>query len=226
MTFTFANSIHPHIDPEPTVAAETAVQAPVVQHVVLNHLLEYPVLHAGHDTLLACPIGKTVVDSTLPSYTVVRNLQPVKIIADYTNSALDKGLTTIDSWAPSLKTLEVHDLTDPVTQPLGALHLAVVKTVVEPTAKKVLDVKLSVHSVLYNKDGKAIIPSFADPVVSPVNAYLERSIENWLPGTHKVTGEQSSEIARTCMILTNMVTQKRVPPEAVPSEAVPAHEVS
>lgn len=185
-----------------------------VAHKAVTHLLEYPLISAGHNAFLSIPVAKSMVDMSAPAYKMIRNIQPVKFFVDVTNTACDSTLSTVDSWVPRLQTLEVRDLTDPVTQPLGAAHLVVMKAVVEPTAKMANEARISFHSAVY-KDGKAVVSSLADPVVSPVNVLLEKTVEYWLPGTQKVT-DLSSEIAKTCLILGNVLTHKREPVEVAP----------
>lgn len=203
---------------------------------LLSHVKQYPLVISGVETLCMIPYSKELYSSTIPVIKYVRNTQPIKVAMDKCDIMADSLLTQVDNLFPMVKTLEVHDITDPVVRPaikigeevrisFETAHETAMKTVVEPTAKSINGIRYNIHSVMYDENGKSVVTSKLDPIVAPMNEKLEEIITIWVPDIKKVSKDQSSELSRTILILTNIVKNAHEEPEVAPEPAKPASEV-
>lgn len=196
-------------------------QAPVVENnnKFSNHLLTYPLIHDLHESVMSVPLLKRMHEATKPAKSAIRSTQPIKTIGDFTDKELDAFLNIVDSHFPSLTSLEFQDVHRPVTQPLGALHLAFMKSIVEPSARTANSMSTKLHSLSHDKNGSIVGVSLADPIISPMNHFLEDHV---VPGDDKVP-DQSSELKRCFMILGKPFETRKEKSTRNPSDE--AHEV-
>ncbi|CUM63515.1 uncharacterized protein PRCAT00001091001 [Priceomyces carsonii] len=225
---------------EPTAAS--VVSAPdggaAFQRHFSAHCKEYPILLSTRNMVLSLPLSLKIASTVAPHLSSVRETQPIKTVMDKGDLIADGALGKIDKHIPSLKTLEVHDLTDPVTRPInGAIDSvkaknaiivdSLLKNLVEPSVKTVNEIKGKFHSTLYDAEGKCVITSVADPMVAPVNQKLDQLVEAHYPDIKKVPKEgQSSELSRTAQIVYNLVTRAHNSPAETSEENESAPKVN
>lgn len=212
-------------------AESTEVASEVSPHQkLLSHVKQYPIVTTGADAVFMVPHSKQVYDLVKPKAKIIRETQPVKMVLDKCDTITDGLLTQVDTLFPLIKTLEVHDITDPVVRPAlktseevkiayEMAHEKAMRTVVEPTVKSLNGIRYNVHSVMYDENGKSVVTSKLDPIVAPVNEKLEGVISSMIPDIKKVSKDQSSELERTALILINVITQAREDPQPEPTEA-------
>lgn len=218
---------------------ENMVTVPEVspQKRFLTHVRKYPLVNSTRDVVFRVPGTRQVATSITPTLKAIRATQPVKWVMDTGDDIAVLMLTQLDSVFPILSTLEAHDLTDPITRPvngtvkttqetLNAAHESLFKTIVEPTAKNVSGLRYSFNTLVYDNNGKGIITSQVDPIVAPVNESIEKLITVWFPETEKVSKDHSSELARTLLMLNNVLTQKHAEAPTSTEGASAANETS
>lgn len=189
--------------PSDTNTATDCAPAPKARSLVQAHLMEYPIYKSGHEAFPAISSLKTA------SFDLTRRIAPVRSAVDFNDRTVDGLLTTLDKWCPALKTTEVSDLTGTVTKPIGAAHLVFVKTLVEPTVLTLNKVRHTVHSHKYDANGRNVVLSLADPVVAPLNNVMEATSHYFCPSVATVPANQTSELARTALIVLYAVKQQK-----------------
>lgn len=178
----------------PTLATPEKVHAAPkteVKHKSGDHLLEYPLVRDCHDAVALSTLGKPATEALCHVYAKTKNTQPFKFFYDHGDKSCEACLDHVDAWAPSLKTMECHDLTDPIVRPIEATHLAFVKSVVQPVLQKTNDVRLAVNSYLQDKDGKCFVASVTQPVMKPCNSVLT-SFTGKVKQLHSSKGESKT----------------------------------
>lgn len=186
-----------------------------IHYRALNHLLRYQWAKSSYDWAADCKYVNFVAEKTNPVCSTALQLQPLLKTVVWADGFCDRRLTSIDR-VVDLSSTQIDDLTRLARGTFEMISLVTLKGVIEPTFKRVNAVGALVHSVLHNEDGKAIIPSIVDPLVSPVNVLLEKAQIKISPDSQKVD-EQSSELKRAYKILANIVKSQK--------EEMPAPEV-
>lgn len=186
-----------------TFAAENADQAPEYRSLLQAHLMEYPIYKSGHEAFPKISNLKTAMFNTTSRF------GPAKRVVDFNDQAADSALNVVDRWFPCLKETEVSDLTDPVTKPYGAAKLVFVKSVLEPSAQTLNNARRAVHDIKYDSNGRDVFLSWADPAVAPLNTALENATHFVFPKVARVTGQHSSELSKTGLILLYTLQQKK-----------------
>ncbi|KAK6453932.1 uncharacterized protein RJT20DRAFT_64433 [Scheffersomyces xylosifermentans] len=143
--------------------AEVEDNCPIApnQRKFMKHIGQYPILNSSKEAAMSLPYSKNVVSTFSPTLKAIRETQPIKAVADTGDIIADCALDQVDKLLPSLKTLEIHDLTDPVTRPVnGAIETVqstintfndkVQKDLVDPTTKVVNDLKDRLHSIVFD----------------------------------------------------------------------------
>lgn len=172
----------------------------------LDHLLTYKWANSTYQWFADCKYTGTVVGTLAPVQKAVM-IKPIQHVANWTDSFCDRKLSTVDYFV-DLSSAQIDDMTRLVKGTLGMIHLVTIKGVVEPTVKQVNAVGSQAHSLLHNENGKAIVPSVADPLVSPVNVMLEKVMEKKSLKPDAV-GEQSSELKRSYKIIKHIIHGER-----------------
>lgn len=181
-----------------------------------NHLKAYPLVNTTKSALGYVPLSKTMFSICNSSFQFARSYQPIKFVVGISDRYANRALEEMDRWLPSLQTVEVQDITTPITKPVTAtidsvlnrittINGTVLKTIVEPTRGAIETVKEEFHSKVYDSDGKSIISSQADPVVAPFNNTLEHFVGNHFPDRKVPQEGHSSEISRTFKIMGSMI---------------------
>ena len=119
----------------------------------------------------------------------------MKYIVGRSDTLTNRALDEIDKWLPSLQTVEVQDITTPITKPVNDTVETVQNTItaVNGSVNKILlinksalgSVKEEFQNHVYDAEGKGIISSQADPMVAPLNHTLEQFVDNHFPNTKK-----------------------------------------
>lgn len=200
------------------------------QTLFLKHFRLYPVVKSTRSAIYAVPCVKTVASSVKPVLKSIRATEPVKSVMNQGDLVGIYTLEQLDRFCPQLKTLEVHDLTDPVTRPINgtfklvndavsATNRQINITFVEPTNRALLNLGSGFTSLVYDENGKGVISSRADPIFEPINNNLESCINRYLHDIKPVPKETlTSEMSRTCRIIMNALLLQREPANA---EAAP-----
>lgn len=214
-----------------TPIVATPEKAPIVhksdvKHKTGDHLLEYPLIKDCHDAVILSTLGRPAKDAVSHVYTKTKNIQPFKFFYDHTDKSCDSCLDRMDAWAPSLKTMECHDLTDPIVRPIEATHLAFVTSVVQPVLQKTNDVRLAVNSYLEDKDKKSFVASVALSVLKPCTTVLN-SVNTKVKQIHNSKSNKTAEFSRVGKKFLNLLKTKKktgagagAPAGPVPQEQV------
>ncbi|EMG49251.1 hypothetical protein G210_0061 [Candida maltosa Xu316] len=214
------NLQNPAMSPTPQNNTTTNPDNTVTDELLtLQHLKNYPVLTSTKTAIELIPLSKSVFSIMGSSFSMARSYQPMKYIIGKSDIYANRALDELDKWLPNLQTVEVQDITNPITKPVSStvetvqkqivsVNESVNKNFVEPTKSALGTVKEEFQSKVYDAEGKGIITSQADPVVAPFNESLEQFVENHFPNSKKVPVEgHSSEISRTFKIMGNMISR-------------------
>lgn len=184
------------------------VRKPEVKHKTGDHLLEYPLIKDCHDAVILSTCGRPAKDAMSHIYTKTKNVQPFKFFYDHSDKSCDACLNRVDALVPSLKTLECHDLTDPIVRPVEAAHLAFVTSVVQPVLQKTNDVRLAVNSYLEEKDKTSFVASVALPVLKPCTTMLN-SVNTKVKHIHSTKANKTAEFSRVGKKFLNLLKIKK-----------------
>jgi sporulation-specific protein 4 len=213
-------NVVPTEQPRSSLPSEDAASP---QTLFLKHFRLYPVVRSTRSAIYAVPCVKTVASSVKPVLKSIRATEPIKSVMNQGDSVGIYTLEQLDRFCPQLKTLEVHDLTDPVTRPINgtvklvndavsATNKQINTTFVEPTNRALLTIGSGFTSLVYDENGKGVISSRADPIFGPINNNLESCINRYLHDIKSVPKETlTSEMSRTCRILLNALLLQREP---------------
>ncbi|KAI5963991.1 hypothetical protein CANMA_003588 [Candida margitis] len=174
-----------------------------------HHLKSYPIVASSESAIKLIPLSGYMTNATKSTFTFFRKFQPIKYLVETSDIYSDLLLTKLDTWAPSLQTVEVQDLTNPITTPVvvavdtmnykfAAINESVSKniidpvnkTIVEPTRDKISTVSQELHNKTHDVNGKNIFIKPVDPVVAPFNESLEQFVDNHFPNHKKLTHEK------------------------------------
>lgn len=95
----------------------------------MNHVRQYPFLVSTKQAMLTLPYTQDVCTLVIPPIRSLRNTEPVMSIVNTGDAVADLFLCQVDRLVPSLKTLEVSDLTSPVTKPIEATMVGIASCV-------------------------------------------------------------------------------------------------
>uniref|UniRef100_A0A0L0NRF2 Uncharacterized protein n=1 Tax=Candidozyma auris TaxID=498019 RepID=A0A0L0NRF2_CANAR len=165
-----------------------------------EHLLTYKPVKAAHDWFANCKYVKYVADTANPAIQYIGDFKIVQSTTRRADLIADKELNKLDSILTYRNSPKIQDLTHSILGTIEMLHLVALKGVYEPTIEKVYRLCVTTQAYLHDENGKAIVPSVADPIVSPINVLLVKSLNKWNPELGDV-GEQSSELKRTYKII-------------------------
>lgn len=217
------------ITPEPT---ELIPSSPMK---LFAHLKAYPVISQTRHLVLQVPFTKTAIDTVSTPLKTVSEIQPLKAVLDKSDTAVNSMLTTLDTTFPSLKHIEIHDFTDPITRPLNGTAVSintgiklaneqVSQNIITPTAKAALNAKDNFTTMVHDNNGKGIITSQVDFLIAPINNKLEQLINSYLPATKKVSKNHSSEVSRSVRIVKNVIMGTHEKLVTTPGEQVTGEE--
>lgn len=188
------------VKPVPTtICEEMAANPETANHKALDHLLKYQWFRTSYNWVTECKYVHLLAQKTGPSVQKVKLFKPILYSANVVNNVCDYKLTQVDR-VVDLTSAQIDDLTRLIRGTLGMVELVAVKGVYEPAVQKVDAVGVRVHSLLHNDKGQAIVPSIADPIVSPVNVVLEKGVKKLSPEKAPVE-KQSSELKRTWKLI-------------------------
>lgn len=189
------------------------------QQQFLNHARLYPIVQASRSAFYTLPFTKVLADSVRPTLQTIRMIEPLKVIMDQGDLMGVFTLQQLDRICPQLKTLEFHDLTDPVCIPINSsvqsvnkfievTNTSVQMSVIKPTNEVIYTFRNRFLSLVYDSNGRGIISSQADFVFSPINSNLEAGVARYFNDIKTVPKEGlSSEMSRTWRILLNALLQ-------------------
>ncbi|CCG22938.1 hypothetical protein CORT_0D00900 [Candida orthopsilosis Co 90-125] len=179
-----------------------------------KHLKSYPVVASSESVIKMIPLGGYVTNATKSTFTFIRKFQPIKYLVETSDVYSDLLLSKLDYLVPSLQTVEVQDLTNPITTPvlvavdtmnykISAINETVSKriiepvnkTIVEPTKDKISNVSQELHNKTHDENGKNIFIKPVDPVVAPFNESLEQFVDNHFPNHKKLGGDDDDKDA-------------------------------
>lgn len=204
--------------------SEQAVESKSPQIQLKEHFGLYPLYVSAKETIYSLPYAKKLSETVAPKYQIVRDAKYIKEVLDKSDLATDAMLNEVDRYVPALKTLDAAQLTGPVTRPINGIldgsktawnnvNESVHKSLIEPLAKLLDDLKKQIEYVVCDKDGKAILISSTDPLVAPLNSNLEGLVNKYLPETKPVSDKHSCELSRTARILHNATFRVKTPAE-------------
>ncbi|KAI5957288.1 hypothetical protein KGF54_000216 [Candida jiufengensis] len=193
-----------------------------------KHLKTYPLVNSSENIYKMLPFSGYLLSISKYSFTTIRNYQPMKYILETGDLYSDMLLTKLDSFIPSLQTVEITDLTSPITSPINhavetvntkinLVNDTVNKNVINPTKSKIDDVKNDIHQRTHDENGKNIIAkSTIDPIITPFNETLEQFVSNHFPDKKVVPRDDddcgrcefSSELKRTFNIVGNIISKE------------------
>ncbi|KAI5957856.1 hypothetical protein KGF57_003123 [Candida theae] len=169
------------------------------------HLKSYPIIASSESLIKMIPLSGYVTGATKSTFAFIRGFQPFKYLVETSDIYSNLLLTKLDTIAPSLQTVEVQDLTNPITTPvlvavdtvnykISAINETVSKhivepvnkTIVEPTRVKISSVSQELHNKTHDEHGKNIFIKPVDPVVAPFNESLEQFVDNHFPNHKKL----------------------------------------
>lgn len=203
------------------------------------HLKSYPLISSSESVLKMIPLSNYVTNATKSTFTFVRGFQPIKYLVETSDVYSNLLLSKLDNMVPSLQTVEVQDLTNPITIPvlvavdtvnykISAINETVSKhiiepvnkTIVEPTKGRISNVQQELHDKTHDENGKNIFIKPVDPVVAPFNESLEQFVDNHFPNHKKLNegGKEggagahapANEIARTFKIVGSIMTKESI----------------
>lgn len=196
----------------------------VVRHKTWGHLLEYPTVLEVHKSMESSKWIKPWKAPLMDSLETVSTFQPFKFVYETGDRWADSGLDVLDGYVPSLKTVECQDITDLLTQPVRTFHFVFVKSVVEPAAKSINETRFFVHSVVFDSKATELAKNVANPVAGTFNLVLDSTVLLVLPSIDLEPVGDMSELRKTKVKLSNLVTLKKKSTEAAPAGApVVAH---
>lgn len=188
-------------DEDPEIVSEEGAYPPVItERKFANHFKSYPVVNDSYEAIMSVPFLRKAHEASKPTKTAIMATHPIKFVVDTADRKGEYCLNALDSHFPSLMSLETDDLTRPITQPLGAIHLAVLKSVIEPMAGKFNRMSAYFRSVTVSEDGPSIPTAMMNHVVSPVNSALEKGVDRAFPGRPKAP-EHSCELTKSFYIV-------------------------
>lgn len=193
-------------------AAQASTDAPpitVLRHKTWAHLLEYPTVLEVHKSMESSKWIRPWKIPLMDSLETVSTYQPFKFVYETGDRLADSGLDVLDGFVPSLKTMEFQDVTNLVTQPMRSLHLIVTKGVVEPAAKSIHDTRVFVHSAVSDRKATKVAKSVANPVAGTFNSMLDSTCLLVLPSIDLEPVGEMSELRKTKVKVTNIVTFKK-----------------
>lgn len=216
-----SNALQNPVSPKPTEGNSKQESENTVTNELLTfqHLKHYPLVNSTKSAIELIPLSKSVFSIMGNSFSFVRSYQPMKYIVGRSDTLTNRALDEIDKWLPSLQTVEVQDITTPITKPVNdtvetvqntitAVNGSVNKNFVDPTKSALGSVKEEFQNHVYDAEGKGIISSQADLMVAPLNHTLEQFVDNHFPNTKKVPTEgHASEISRTFKIVGNLISR-------------------
>ncbi|KAI5961913.1 uncharacterized protein KGF55_003884 [Candida pseudojiufengensis] len=199
-----------------------------------KHLRNYPLVTSTESLIKFLPLVSYVTSFSKYSFTTIRNYQPCKYVIETGDLYSDMLLSKLDSFIPSLQTVEVNDLTNPITTPINhavetvnskinLVNETVNKNVINPTKSKIDNVKNDIHQRTHDDNGKNIITkSTIDPIIGPFNETLEQFVTNHFPdkkinpnedegnldNTNNRSCEFTSELKRTFNIVGNIISKE------------------
>lgn len=182
----------------------------------LTHLRLYPLVNSTREIIFKIPLTKQCATNIAPTLQVIRDTNPIKAVMDRSDVIAVGFLNKIDTIAPGLKTYDYGDLWTPFTRPInGTLESyrrvlttgneSIKSKIIEPSAKTVHDFRDCFNYVIYDNDGKGIIASTADPLVAPLNDYLENLVAKRFPESKTDSKIHSSELSRTARIIISTI---------------------
>lgn len=194
---------------------EEAPISPGLQKQFLAHFKLYSLVNSTRDIIFMIPFVRQCATNISPSFQAIRDSNPIRAVMDKGDPIADGALNKLDSVAPNLRKYAYSNLwasfTRPVNGTLGNTRRvltngneAIKTTIIEPSAKTVHDLRDRFHYVVYDNNGKGIITSTADPLVAPLNDYLE-NIVKCSPTLKSDSKNHSSELSRTVQIVVNAV---------------------
>lgn len=217
-----------HIDTSSTIehSGDSKVENPIspcLQKKFLNHFKLYSLVNSTRDIIFMIPLARQCATNIAPTFQVIRNTNPIKVVMDKGDPIADSALNKLDSVAPGLKKYD-YDLWTPFTRPVsGTLECSrrvfvngnetIRATIIEPSAKTVHDLRDRFHYVVYDNNGKGIITSTADPLVAPFNDYLENLVAKRHPMSKPDSKIHSSELSRTVRLIVEAVRGVHGPTE-------------
>lgn len=179
-----------------------------------KHLKSYPIIASGESAVKMIPLSGYITNATKSTFTFFRGFQPIKYLVETSDIYSDLILSKLDDWAPSLQTVEVQDLTNPITTPvivavdtvnfkISAINETVSKRIIEPVSKTIVEptkdcisnVSQELHNKTHDANGKNIFIKPVDPVVAPFNESLEQFVDNHFPNHKKLA---ASSVGETC----------------------------
>lgn len=204
--------------------SEQAAESKSPQVQLKEHLSLYPLYVSVKETIYSLPHAKKLSETVAPKYQLVRDAKYIKEVLDKSDLATDAMLNEIDRYVPTLKTLDTAQLTSPVTRPINGIldgskiawnnvNESFHKSITEPLVKLLDNLKKQIGYAICDKDGKAILISFTDPLVAPLNSNLEGLVNKYLPETKPVSEKHSCELSRTARILHNATFRVKSPVE-------------
>ncbi|CAK9437591.1 uncharacterized protein LODBEIA_P19690 [Lodderomyces beijingensis] len=191
----------------------------------LSHLRTYPLVKTSSNLFGMVPGSGFTVSTARSSFAFIRSYQPFKYLIEASDKFSNSMLDQLDKWIPSLQTVEVQDLTNPIATPVANAvdsiqHTVsgindsvsrnildpVNRTIIEPTKSRISDARDGLNQRVHDENGKGIVSSQADPLVKPLNDTLENFVGNHFPD-RKINNEggHSSEIARSFKIVGNII---------------------
>ncbi|CAK7905092.1 hypothetical protein CAAN3_07S06524 [[Candida] anglica] len=203
------------IQPAPVAPVNNAAVNPVLtpREIFLAHFRSYPIISSTREAIYAVPITNRLAGIATPVLLAVRETQPIKAVMDRGDLIGDYTLSQIDIIFPTLTTLEVHDLTDPVTVPINGafkalfdsvntLNTSLGKLCVEPFASVIHGLSAQFNALVHDANGKGIVSSQFDPIFLLINNNLEALTDRCDIKTVPEEGS-TSEMSRTRQIICN-----------------------
>lgn len=201
-------------------ATQASTEVPpitVLRHKTWAHLLEYPTVLEVHKSMESSKWIRPWKIPLMDSLETVSTYQPFKFVYETGDRLADSGLDVLDGYVPSLKTMECQDVTNLVAQPVRSLHLIIAKGVVEPAAKSIHDTRVVVHSAVSDSRATKVAKSVANPVAGTFNSMLDSTCLLVLPRIDLEPVGEMSEISKTKVKVTNLVTFKKKATETAQS---------
>lgn len=193
----------------------------------VTHMKQYPLAVTTKQELMKLPYMEGVRDVLAPVVQDISGTIDILFLCECSDNMANTFLNQLDRIFPNLKTIQLNDITDPMSFPIVSIiaygnqvYIGCNRTVdtqfIDPTKKVVNEMGNYYHKSIYNEHGKNKFLSPFDPLLKPINEQIKSMVLYLTPNTKIVTSEEAtSEISRSKNIVWNFIVGKQTVTETV-----------
>lgn len=203
------------------VPADSVPEATATNCNTTAHLMSYPLVKETVELVEKIPGVSTIESASKPVAEFMHEQSLLKPAVDTIDKMGSSALEMTENVVPCMKTVGYEDIANTIEAPFIAASDGVKKctqwtnetveeNVCSPSKQLIKDFRAYYNEHLYDTKGKPLLRSSMDPLVRPVNSYMESMAKNYLPETEPMTHEFSSEIEKN-MFLSYDITKRSIP---------------